>query len=456
MFTRDKAFYKMFFKLAVTLMLEQAVVLSVNLADNVMLGSYTGDSLAEYALAGVAAANQLQFILQQIVYAASTGMIILGSQYWGKKRLGEIRTLTGIAARTAFVFCAAMFLAVSLLPEQILGIFTPKQEIIQAGTQYLGIVRFSYLVFGVTVVLTGAMRVVERVRIALIVSVISLILNCSINYILIFGRFGAPQMGVRGAAVGTLVARCAELGIMLWYTLCHDKELGLKVKDFAARDRDLTRDYMKVTMPVVLTQALWGLNNAIQTVILGQMNDIAIAAQSISSNLFLLLKVASVGACSAASIIIGKAIGEDRGMATLKQYTRTLQALFVAIGLVLGGIMLALRVPMLSLYRIQPETYELASAYMLIQSVVLVTMSYQMPVNTGIIRGGGDTKFCLILDLVSIWVIVLPLSCLAAFVWNASPVIVIMLLNSDQVFKGFPAFIRVNGYKWVRKLTREQ
>ena len=116
--------------------------------------------------------------------------------------------------------------------------------------------------------------------------------------------------------------------------------------------------------------------------------------------------------------------------------------------------MLCVRTPLLSLYDISERTRELAGAYMLIQSVVLFTMSYQMPVNTGIIRGGGDTRFVMILDLISIWGIVLPFSCLAAFVWRLSPIIVIILLNSDQVFKCVPAFIRVNSYKWIKRLTR--
>ena len=141
-------------------------------------------------------------------------------------------------------------------------------------------------------------------------------------------------------------------------------------------------------------------------------------------------------------------------MERIREYSRTLQVMFVAIGLILGAALFIIRIPMLDIYNISDETRALANAYMIVQSVVLVTMSYQMPVNGGIIRGGGDTKFIMIVDIISIWVIVLPLSYLAAFVWNLSPIVVIILLNSDQVFKCVPAFIRVNSYKWVRQLTR--
>ena len=449
MFTKDRNFYRSFAVLCLTLMLEQAVILSVNLADNIMLGRYS-----ESALSGVAAVNQIQFVLQQIVFGVSSGMIVLGSQYWGQKRTGEIRMLSSIAMRAALGVAIALFIAVSLFPEQTLRLFTRDAVIVAEGVAYLKIIRFTYLFFAASSILLGTMRVVESVQIALRVSLLSLVLNCSINYVLIYGRFGAPEMGVRGAAIGTLAARIVELFVFAWYVFVRDRRVSMQPSDFLSADRELARDFFRVASPVILTQTLWGLANALQTVILGHMSAVAIAAQSISSNVFLLLKVASVGASSAAAILIGKAIGEGKDLSVLKEYTRTLQALFVAIGLVLGAALMIIRVPLLRVYNISDETRALANAYMIIQSVVLVTMSYQMPTNGGIIRGGGDTRFVMILDLISIWGIVLPLSCLAAFVWRLSPIIVIILLNSDQVFKCVPAFIRVNSYKWIKRLTR--
>lgn len=449
MFTKDRNFYRSFAVLCLTLMLEQAVILSVNLADNIMLGRYS-----ESALSGVAAVNQIQFVLQQIVFGVSSGMIVLGSQYWGQKRTGEIRMLSSIAMRAALGVAIALFIAVSLFPEQTLRLFTRDAAIVAEGVAYLKIIRFTYLFFAASSILLGTMRVVESVQIALRVSLLSLVLNCSINYVLIYGRFGAPEMGVRGAAIGTLAARIVELFVFAWYVFVRDRRVSMQPSDFLSADREMARDFFRVASPVILTQTLWGLANALQTVILGHMSAVAIAAQSISSNVFLLLKVASVGASSAAAILIGKAIGEGKDLSVLKEYTRTLQALFVAIGLVLGAALMIIRVPLLRVYNISDETRALANAYMIIQSVVLVTMSYQMPTNGGIIRGGGDTRFVMILDLISIWGIVLPFSCLAAFVWRLSPIIVIILLNSDQVFKCVPAFIRVNSYKWIKRLTR--
>ena len=167
----------------------------------------------------------------------------------------------------------------------------------------------------------------------------------------------------------------------------------------------------------------------------------------------LLLKGTSVGACTAASIMVGKQIGS--GGKQLRTMVYTMQLLFVGLGAALGIVLFFLRIPLLRVYRISDETRYLANAFFLIQSVVLLTMSYQMPTNAGILRGGGDTRFALVLDLISFWAIVIPLSYLAAFRWHASPIVVVMLLNSDQVFKCIPAFLRVNHFRWVHSLTRE-
>lgn len=446
--TRDRAFYQSFLRLCLTLMLEQAVILSVNLADNMMLGAYS-----EEALSGVAAVNQIQFVYQQLVYGVTNGLLVLGTQYWGQKRVAEIRRLSAIGLRLETALAVALFVLVSVFSRPALRIFTPNEAFIAQGVDYLRIVRFSYPFFALTALMLGTMRMVESVRIALRVSIISLCLNVAINYLLIFGRLGAPEMGVRGAAVGTLAARAVECVIVAIHMFRREKTLDIHLRDYRRIDRAMLRDVLRVGTPVLITSALWGVSNALQTVILGHMSDSAISAQSISSTVFLLLKVTSVGAASAASVMIGRTVGTG-DIGKVREYSRTLQAMFLCIGAVLALIMLSLRRPLLRVYRVSDETRALADAYMIIQSVVLFTMSYQMPVNTGIIRGGGDTRFVLWLDLISIWGIVMPLSLLGAFVWHWPPVAVIICLNADQCFKCVPAFLRVRGDRWIKRLTR--
>ena len=444
-----RKFYKNFFSIYITLVLQNVITLSVNLADNLMLGSYS-----ETALAGVAAVNQIQFVYQQIILALGDGLVIFCSQYWGKRRIDPMKKISSAAMRAALVAAVVLFAAVSIFPYEAVRIFTEDVPIIEEGVGYLGIVRFTYLFFAVTQILLASMRSVELVKIAFRLSMMTLLVNCGINYGLIFGHFGAPCMGAKGAAVGTLVARVLECVVLIWYVIKKDEKLRLRLKDYLSTDKVLLWDYIKIVVPILIVQGLWGVNTALQTVILGHMTAAAIAANSAAATLFLVVKSAAVGASSTASVLIGKTIGTG-DMGLVKRYAKKLQCLFVLIGVVSGIFLFFIRIPVLGLYDLQPETKEMANAFLVILSVICVGMSYQMPTNNGIIRGGGSAMFVVKMDLISIWMLVIPLSFFLAFVVKASPAVVVCCLNSDQIFKCIPAFVKCNYGKWIHKLTRE-
>ena len=231
-----------------------------------------------------------------------------------------------------------------------------------------------------------------------------------------------------------------------------EKKISFKLRDLAAFDKSLLRDYFRTSVFIVIAAGMFGASTALQTVVLGHMNDIAIAANSVASTLFQLLKVAAVGASSAAAVIIGKRIGEGRND-RIKPYTVTLQIIFLSVGVLTSVFLNLLRLPILSLYDLSPETKSLASSYILVLCETCIGTAYEMPVLTGIVRGGGDTRFVFINDLISIWGIVLPMSFLAAFRFGWSPVAVLFCLNADQIFKCFVAFIKVNRYSWIKKMT---
>ena len=446
---KDEGLYRRFLSLAVVLVLQNVVTLSVNLADNMMLGAYS-----ETALAGVAAVNQIQFVYQQLLHALGDGVVIVGSQYWGKNQTVPMKRLASAAMRFGLVLSIALFAVVSLIPYRVMGIFTRDSGIIAEGARYLNIIRFTYLFFAVTQILLATLRSVETVKIAFKLSVLTLFVNCGINYVLINGHFGAPEMGVKGAAIGTLAARILECIVLLLYISKRERKLNLKWRDYLAWDRILTGDYLKVTIPMLTVQGLWGVNTALQTVILGHMTANAIAANSVASTLFLMVKSMAVGSAAATSVMIGKAVvsGDcDRAVS----YARSLQRIFVLIGIVSGTLLFFIRIPVLSLYDLSAETREMANTFLIILSVVCVGMSYQMPTNNGIIRGGGNPMFVVKMDLISIWLIVIPVSLFMAFVVKASPVVVVCCLNADQIFKVVPAFLEVRYGNWMRKLTRD-
>lgn len=248
------------------------------------------------------------------------------------------------------------------------------------------------------------------------------------------------------------MARITECAVLIFYLYKKEQKLKIRFRDFLQFDKKLSKEYYKLTLPMLVVQGLWGLNTALQTVILGHMTAAAIAANSAASTLFLMVKSAAVGAASSASVIIGKAIGTG-DMAKVHEYARKLQKRFVVIGLLSGVLLYFLRIPVLSLYDLSPETMEMANTFLIILSVICVGMSYQMPTNNGIIRGGGNALFVVKMDLISIWAIVLPLSFVMAFVVKASPAVVVCCLNADQIFKCVPAYLKSHYGKWIRKLV---
>ena len=446
---KDREFYKSFFQLYIVLVLQNIVTLSVNLADNIMLGAY-----GEISLSGVTAVNQIQFLYQQLLIAFGDGMVIFCSQYWGKKQIQPMKKVIAIAMRFGVATAVMLFLVITLFPGQAMQVFTTDERIIREGVTYLRTIRFTYLFFAVTQMLLAALRSTEVAKIALNLSVLALVVNCSINYVLIFGRFGAPELGVTGAAIGTLTARILECAVLIGYIVQKEKYLRLKLADFMQRDQTLLKDYLKVLMPLLVFSVLWGINTAMQTVVLGHMNSAAIAANSAASNLYLVVKSAAVGAASAASVMIGKTIGMGDGE-LVKRYARKLQILFLLLAIAGGILLYFIRIPVLSLYDLSPETMELANQFLIILSVVYVAMAYQMPTNAGIIKGGGSVYFSAKLDTVCICLIVIPLSCYMAFVAGASSAVVVICLNIDQFIKCVPVFLKVNYGNWMKKLTRE-
>jgi putative MATE family efflux protein len=416
-------------------------------------------------MAGVSAVNQVQFLFQQLMLGAGDAVVVLGSQYWGQKRIQPIKRFAVGALLLVSVLGLLFFAVSAITPAGVVSLFTDDSAIHAAGVEYLKVMKYSFLIFAMTSLLLAALRSVETVRIGFWVSVSTLVVNGGLNYLLIEGRWGFPCMGVTGAAIATLAARVVELIIILVYLLCLDKKLSWHLRDFFRMDKLLVKDYLKLVLSFLATSLLFGGAVMLQTVILGHLEETGgggstIAANSIASTLYQMLKVAIVGASSAAAVLIGKAIGSGR-MDVIKSYAKTLQLMFVGIGVCTSTLLFLLRVPIVNLYAaispdISPETCQMALDFILVLCVTGFGTAYQMPVATGIIRGGGDAKFVMVNDLISIWGIVIPVSLLAAFVFEFPPVVVIACLNADQVFKCGAACIKVNRYKWMKKLTRAE
>ncbi len=447
-FTHDRGFYKRLAVLMVTLALQNLIAYSVNMADNIMLGGYS-----QTTLSGASTVNQIFFMIQQLALGIGDSLVILGSQYWGKGEVSRIRRLTGIALKFTGICCLAIFLLCTLFPSQLLSCFTGDRAIIEEGLAYLSIVKYSFLLFLITNCLMSALRCVEVVRISFIISVISLLTNVSINYLLIFGKHGCPELGIRGAAIGTLVARALELVVILAYVCRREQRLRLFSEPIFCRDPELAADYRRTAIPTVMTELLWGISVPMQTGILGHLTADAIAANSVASTFYTYLKVVVRALASAAAVLIGAAIGEG-DLTAVKEKARTISVAGVTVGAVMGLLLFVLRTPLLSCYKLNPAAMSLADQMMILYSFIMVAMSFQMTICNGVIRAGGDVRFTTALNLISVWAIVIPISFLCAFVWKVPIMVTVLAVQSDQIFKGLPIWIRLRSYRWIRTLTR--
>ena len=448
-FSHDKNFYAALFPLLIIISLQNLISYSVNMADNIMLGAYS-----QNALSGAALVNQVFFLIQQAAVVIGDGLVVIASQYWGQKRMEPIRQITGMVLKIAFCLGIFLILLCSLFPDAILGFFTSDTAILSEAGSYLQIIKYTFLLYLVTQVLLSALRSVETVRIAFVISCVSLVVNVSINYTLIYGRFGFPELGIRGAAIGTMISRCLEFLIVFIYLIKIDKKLKL-FSDKAVFDKLLRSDYVKVAVPVFISGMLWAISVPMQTAILGHLSPDAIAANSVASTFYQYMKVVVLAMSSASSVMMGKAVGKG-DLDEVKAAARTLSVLDGGIGMILGAVLYFTKDFLLAQYTLSPTATQLTEQLIIIMAIVMVGMAYQMPVGSGIIRGAGDTKFSLYVNMISTWGIVLPLSLSAAFWWKWPIPAVVICLQSDQIFKGLPIFLRFRSYKWIHKLTRDK
>ena len=447
---KEKTFYKSFMILALSLALQNLLTYGVNMMDTLMLGRYS-----QNAMGGVSLCNQIQFLLQMLVVGTGEGAVVMGSQYWGKKKLEPIPHIIGVALRFGGALAVLLFILVCGWPTRILQLLSNDPAVIAEGAKYFSIIRFTYVIFTITNILVASLRSIGVVRIGYMISGSTLVINVCLNYLLIYGNLGFPEMGVRGAACATLIARCVELLIVIWFLKYKENVLNLNLRKLLHIDTSYVRDYMKVSLPVLINQALWGVAQMVQTGILGHLGGDVTAANAISVQVYQVLSVVCYGAASAAGIVVGRTIGEGNEK-KLHPLVTTLQVLFLSIGLCSGLAIFLLRGPILAAFggTLTENAYRLSRQFMLVLAITTVGTSYQMACDNGIIRGGGDTGFSAKMNLISMWGIIVPFSAMAAFWWKCPPVAVFFLLKWDQLYKAIPVGIRLHSWKWVKKVTR--
>lgn len=445
----DGAFYKAFMVMTVTMALQNLIVFGVNLADSVMLGAYN-----ETALSGVGICNNIQFFLNMAASGIASGMTVIASQYWGVKEKKPIFRVSAVAMIICLVFVALIFIFAAVAPETLIRLFTDKDAVVAQAVEYLDVIKYTYLLFGLTTVMLAILRSVETVRIGFYVSLSSFAVNILLNYMFIYGRFGAPEMGVRGAALATLVSRAIEFAVVLVYILFIDKKLQMKLRDLFAADTEMFRDYFRTGLPLMMSSVSWGIAMSIQGAIIGRLAESAIAANSIATTIFQVATVVAYASGNVACVLIGKTIGEDKPLGLIKKRSKNLQLIFLAIGVVSSAVLLLMKNLIIDFYDATPQTVDVTNQFIWVLSVTIIGTAYEAPALCGIVSGGGDTSFVLKNDIIFMWLIVLPISFLSAFVFRFPMVVTFACLKADQVLKCAVAAVKVNRFNWIKKVTK--
>jgi len=446
-FTRERSFYATFFRVTGAVALQNLILLGVSLCDNLMLGGYS-----ELAMSGVAVVLQVQFLLAQCVGGIGNGAVVIAAQHWGKRQLEPVRRVFAVA------FCLALGLGLLFgalgffLPRRVLGLITNEPAVIEQGAAYLRILAPAYPLYALTGVGAALFRCVESPRVGVYLSLAALGLDAALNYLLIYGKLGLPALGARGAAIATMISYAAQFGIFLFYLARVDKKLGMRPREMFLLQREYCVKFAKTALPLMGSSLSWGVAMNVQSAILGRLGQAAIASNAIAAALFQVVTVGIYAAASAAHVVVGKAVGQG-DIPRVKSYAKTLQVLFLGMGLCTGAFLFFGRSLIIDFYRVAPGTRALALQFMLVLSATSVGTGYQMTCLAGVVSGGGDTRFVLINDLIFMWGLVLPLSALAAFVWQLPPLWVFILLKSDQIAKCAVAAVKVNRFRWIRRLA---
>jgi len=447
---RDKAFYKSLLAFAVPIALQNLISFGVNALDTVMLGS-----LSEVELSASSLANQWTMLFNLFVFGASGGSIALISQYWGKHDIPTIRRIMSMIFKIGLLAGAA-FMAVGLLfPRTIIRIYTTDPAVIEAGVTYLRIVCLGYIPASLMSVGMFVLRSVEIVKIATYINVMTLVVNGCLNYLLIFGKFGFPRLGIAGAAIATVIARVCEAIVIIVYMTRFEKKIAFSFKDMLQPiDRGLFKDYIKVGIPVLFNEVLWSLATSMQSMIVGRISTNMVAAMSIVNVVTQLATLASWGVCSSSGVFVGKAIGRGDTEAA-KQYAVTYELLSFIFGLIATVMVFLCSGFAIDFYQVTDETREIARQILYAAAVMMFFAPLSSTYIVGIFRGAGDTKFALWADNIFLWLVTLPFGILVGWVLQWPAWVVYVCLKLDAPLKVLICFFRARSGKWIRNVTRE-
>lgn len=447
---QEKAgFYPQIAKLVVPIVLQNLLSAAVNSADVVML-NFVGQA----SISAVSLASQYASVLFMVFYGLGTGATMLCAQYYGKGDQKAINVVEGIALRFSLIISALFALCAFCIPELMMKVFTLDPELISIGASYLRILGVAYLCWGVTEVYLAVLRSIGRVTISTVLNTFAFTANIILNAVFIFGLFGAPKLGATGVALGTSLSRLMEL-ILCVIVSIRSKDVKLKISYIFLRNKLLLRDFMKMALPALLNDVVWGLGFSMYSVIIGRfLGSDMVAANSLATVVRNFGTILCFGTASAGGILLGQTFGKNQ-LEEAEADAKRLMKLTVVTGLIGGLIVLAIMPLVLNFADLTETGLGYLKSMLFINSYYVMGAAVNTTLIAGVFRAGGDSRFGFWCDLIDMWVYAVPLGFIAAAVLKLPPMWVYFLLCTDEFVK-WPAVIhRYRSKKWIKNITRD-
>lgn len=446
---RDPVFYRQILLVGLPVAFQQAINIGVNLMDTVMVGA-----LGENALSASSLANQYYYLYYILCLGISGGACVLSAQYWGAGNRTMVRQVWRLSLYISGGAALLFAVVTALFPGLIMTVYTTDPEMIQLGARYLRVTAWVFFFHGTSLIMVNLLRTVGVLYLGIAVSGVSFVSNIFFNYVFIFGKFGAPCLGIAGAAVGTLISRGLEFAITFGYLFFVQRYLSFRPADLTGRmDPALLRSFVSTGMPPIISDGMYTVGDNVLSVILGHMGAAVVSGQAITLATMRFCTAFLMGLSNASSVMIGQAVGR-REYAAVQRRSRTF-FLLSAIGGLTGGVLITLVSPfVVGVYDLSPEAMDATIQMMHAMSLLMVFQAVQSVMSKGVLRGGGDTRFLMAADLIFLWGLNIPLGYLAGLRWGWTPFWVFVCLKLDTICKTFLCLWRMVRGRWVRDVNR--
>ncbi|MBP1927226.1 putative MATE family efflux protein [Sedimentibacter acidaminivorans] len=447
-FYKDKLFLKSMLSIAIPISLQNLITSSLNMVDTLMTSS-----LGQSSIAAVGLANQIFFFYILIIFGISTGSSVFISQYWGKKDIYNIRKVLGLAIFISTLVGIIFTMSAVFFPEFLMKIFINIPETVRLGSEYLRIVAFSYIITAISFVISIGLRSTGNANIPLKISIVSFSSNTIFNYIFMFGKLGLPALGVKGAAIGTLLARIIEISLLLYAVYSSRGPLAGTVKELFGWNKEFVNKYLKTTSPVILNEGFWALGQVMYSIAYAKIGEEATAAIQVVTTIQNVFFVIFRGLANSSSVMIGNKIGQGEEK---EAYDYAINFLIISslLGIIFGFIMIVSSDLTLKLFRnLDIGLQDTAKSIMLVMGLVFFIKTFNATVIVGVLRGGGDTTFSMFLEIGSVWLIGVPMAFVGALILKLPVYFVVALVSVEEIVKAIISIPRVMSKKWIKNVT---